>query len=60
MTATALPNPSAGIDALRLADGRFLLVYNPTATGRGKLDLALSADGKSWTPALALEDAQGE
>jgi predicted neuraminidase len=60
MTATALPNPSAGIDSLRLADGRFLLVYNPTATGRGKLDLALSADGKSWTPALALEDAQGE
>jgi hypothetical protein len=26
MKATSLPNPSAGIDALRLTDGRFLLV----------------------------------
>jgi predicted neuraminidase len=60
MKATALPNPSAGIDAVRLADGRFLLVYNPTATGRAKLDLAISADGKSWTHAVALEDTAGE
>src|SRR5688500_8780261 len=60
MKATALPNPSAGIDALRLADGRFLLVYNPTATGRAKLDLAISRDGKDWTRAAGLEDAPGE
>jgi predicted neuraminidase len=60
MKATALPNPSAGIDALRLADGRFLLVYNPTATGRAKLDLAISRDGKDWTRAAVLEDAPGE
>ena len=60
MKATALPNPSAGIDAMRLADGRFLLVYNPTATGRAKLDLAISADGKTWTRAAVLEDTAGE
>jgi predicted neuraminidase len=60
MAATALPNPSAGIDALRLADGRFLLVYNPTAVGRARLDVALSADGKDWRKALVLEDAPGE
>jgi predicted neuraminidase len=60
LKATALPNPSAGIDAVRLKDGRFLLVYNPTATGRAKLDLAISPDGKTWTPALVLEDSAGE
>src|SRR4029079_13254624 len=46
MKATALPNPSAGIDAVHLKDGRFLLIYNPTPTGRAKLDIAVSADGK--------------
>jgi predicted neuraminidase len=60
MTATPLPNPSAGIDALRLADGRFLLVYNPTPTGREKLEIALSADGKAWHQAVGLEDPPGE
>jgi predicted neuraminidase len=60
MTATALPNPSAGIDALRLRDGRFLLVYNPTAKGRDKLEVAVSPDGKAWRRAVVLEDAPGE
>ena len=60
MTPTSLPNPSAGIDALRLRDGRFLLAYNPTATGREKLSIAVSADGENWPAAVALEDAPGE
>lgn len=60
MKGTTLPNPSAGIDAVKLADGRFLLVYNPTATGRAKLDIAVSADGRSWTHAVTLEDSPGE
>jgi len=60
MKATTLPNPSAGIDALRLADGRFLLIYNPTASGRAKLDIAVSPDGKSWKRAVVLEDSSGE
>jgi predicted neuraminidase len=60
MTATALPNPSAGIDSLRLADGRFLLVDNPTTRGRSPLEVAVSADGASWRRALLLEDSPGE
>jgi predicted neuraminidase len=60
MTATALPNPSAGIDSVRLSDGRFLLVYNPSATSRGKLEVALSTDGRAWSPVATLEDAAGE
>ena len=60
MRATALPNPSAGIDTAHLKDGRFLLIYNPTATGRGKLDVAISSDGKAWKRAVVLEDSPGE
>jgi predicted neuraminidase len=60
MKATTLPNPSAGIDTVHLTDGRFLLIYNPTATGRAKLAIAASADGKDWKRAVVLEDSAGE
>jgi predicted neuraminidase len=60
MTATTLPNPSAGIDAVRLADGRFLLVYNPSRTSRDALQIAVSKDGTTWHPALVLEAPPGE
>lgn len=60
MTATTLPNPSAGIDAVRLADGRFLLVYNPSRTERQQLDIAISKDGESWRSAVTLEGTTGE
>lgn len=60
MRATKLPNPSAGIDALRLADGRFLLVYNPTTRGRDRLEIAVSPDGETWRRGVVLEDSRGE
>jgi predicted neuraminidase len=60
MTATPLANPSAGIDAVRLRDGRFALVYNPLPKGRERLAIALSKDGKTWAPALDLESSGGE
>ncbi len=60
MTATTLPNPSAGTDAVTLADGRQLLVYNPTKrqpsiARRQTLSVALSTNGQDWTPVLTLE-----
>jgi predicted neuraminidase len=60
MTLTALPNPNAGTDALTLADGRHLLVYNHTERGRSPLNVALSNDGKQWQAAAVLEDQRGE
>ncbi len=60
LAATALPNPDSGIDAVTLADGRHLLVYNPTTRGRSPLAVAISADGKSWRTVLVLEDQPGE
>jgi predicted neuraminidase len=60
MKATALPNPSAGIDAVMLRDGRALIVYNHTANARSPLNVAVSDDGRTWKAALVLEDQPGE
>jgi len=60
MTATALPNPNSGIDAVTLADGRQLLVFNNTKRGRTPLNVATSKDGKHWDVVLTLESQPGE
>jgi predicted neuraminidase len=53
---TELPNPNSGIDAVTLADGRQLLVYNHTDRDRSPLNVALSQDGDHWQAALVLEN----
>jgi predicted neuraminidase len=60
MTATSLPNPNSGIDAVTLKDGRQLLVYNHTPKGRSPLNVAVSRDGKAWEAGLVLESNPGE
>ncbi len=60
MTATMLPNPNAGTDAVTLKDGHHLVVYNHTAKGRSPLNVAVSSDGKEWQAALVLESEPGE
>ena len=61
LIATDLPNPNSGIDAVSLADGRHLLIYNHLDSGkgqwgpRGQLNLAISRDGDHWTPVGVLE-----
>jgi predicted neuraminidase len=57
---TTLPNPNSGIDGVVLKDGRAVLVYNPTTSGRTPLVVAISADGVTWHEALTLESRQGE
>jgi predicted neuraminidase len=58
---TDLPNPSAGIDAVKLADGRVALVYNPTRSGRSPLSVAISRDdGATWSPPFHVETDPGE
>jgi predicted neuraminidase len=56
MSLTALPNPSAGTDAVTLKDGRQLLVYNHSAKSRSPLNVAMSEDGKKWFSASVLEN----
>jgi predicted neuraminidase len=67
MSLLDLPNPNAGTDAVTLADGRHLLVYNharraggPWSAGRGVLNVALSSDGRAWQAALVLENEPGQ
>ena len=63
----ALPNNNSGTDAVTLADGRHLIVYNHVAGAPGKwgglrtpLNVAVSRDGREWQAALVLESAPGE
>jgi predicted neuraminidase len=62
LTATDLPNPNSGTDAVTLADGRQLIVYNHSAHradepkgDRFPLDVAVSSDGVTWRRVLTLE-----
>jgi predicted neuraminidase len=57
---TVLPNPNSGLDAVTLRDGRHLLVYNHTTSGRSPLNVAVSDDGSLWEAALVLESEPGE
>lgn len=63
LAAIDLPNPNSGTDAVTLADGRQLVVYNhsghrPDQPGKGPrypLNIALSDDGVAWREVLTLE-----
>lgn len=63
LTLGSLPNPNSGTDAVTLRDGRHLIVYNhvPGLPGqwggkRSPLNVAVSADGRTWKAALTIED----
>lgn len=52
-----LPNPGSGLDGVRLANGKWVLIYNDTIQGRNKLAVSLSDDeGKTWKWTRHLED----
>jgi predicted neuraminidase len=55
-----VPNPNSGIDAVRLKDGRVVLVYNNTPKGRTPLNLAVSQDGIHFSMFHTLENEPGE
>ncbi len=52
-----LPNPGSGLDAVRLQNGHWVMVYNDTITGRNKLAVSVSTDeGRTWSHTRHLED----
>jgi predicted neuraminidase len=55
-----LPNPDAGLDAIRLTDGRLLLAFNDSKIGRENLRLAVSRDqGQTWTRIATVAEEPG-
>jgi arylsulfatase A-like enzyme/predicted neuraminidase len=49
VTSLDLPNPGSGLDAVRLANGHFVLIYNDSTRGRSSLAVSISDDeGKTW------------
>ena len=58
---TEIPCPNSGLDAVRLADGRIVVICNPTHEGRTPLSILASTDnGETWSWRLDLETAPGE
>lgn len=55
-----VPNPNSGVDAVALWDGRVVLLYNETTSGRTPLNLAVSKDGEHFTMFKVLENGPGE
>ena len=55
-----VPNPNSGIDAVALADGRVVLVYNHTTRGRTPLNLAIARDGEKFSMFKTLVETPGE
>ena len=61
MTGIDLPNNNSGVEAVTLADGRHLLIYNHLPAGdtgwgrRSMLNLAISEDGLTWRKVGVLE-----
>ncbi|HEX5447073.1 MAG TPA: sialidase family protein [Pirellulales bacterium] len=50
------PNPGSGLDAVRLANGHWVLIYNDTISGRNSLAVSISEDeGKTWPLTRHLE-----
>jgi alpha-L-fucosidase len=62
LSASSLPNPNSGIDAVSLENGSYMLIYNPLPQGkewflgRNVLAIALSTDGVRWENQFQIEN----
>lgn len=56
VTLTEMDHPGAGIDAVKLKDGRCVMIYNPAKKGRTPVSLAVSHDGgATWADFFEIE-----
>lgn len=57
VTGMELANPGSGLDAVRLANGHWALIYNDGVTGRNRLAVSISEDeGQTWKWKRYLEE----
>jgi predicted neuraminidase len=61
-TATTLPNPGGGIEAVALASGNLAIIYNDKESSpRDRLAVSLSSDeGSTWSATRHLENTAGQ
>jgi predicted neuraminidase len=55
-----VPQNNSGLDVVRLADGRIVMIFNNTTVGRSPLNLAVSTDGEHFRVFATLEDTVGQ
>jgi predicted neuraminidase len=55
-----VPQNNSGLDVVRLADKRIVMIFNDTTVGRTPLNLAVSTDGDHFRVFATLEDAVGQ
>lgn len=55
-----LANPNSGLDAVRMKDGRVVLIFNHSYNRRTPLNLAVSEDGEHFKVFKTLEDGPGQ
>jgi predicted neuraminidase len=55
-----VPQNNSGLDVVRLADGRIVMIFNNTTVGRTPLNLAVSKDGEHFRVFATLEDSVGQ
>jgi len=55
-----VPQNNSGLDVVRLADGRIVMIFNNTTVGRTPLNLAVSTDGEHFRVFATLEDTVGQ
>ncbi len=56
VTESTLPNPGAGVEAVRLHNGHWAIIYNDTVKGRHTLAVSISDDeGATWSKTRHLE-----
>lgn len=54
-----LPNPGSGLDAVRLQNGHWAMIYNDTDSGRNSLAVSISDDeGQTWKWTRHLEQQE--